>query len=100
MHSKLSLALMLLAFYQSAVAGSPCPLSVAVANGKDNSIDVTVSNTGKETITVYKGNTVLSGDDTQNTEITQECTFILIFLLYIQISRTPNTFAQVSNMRF
>ena len=43
-----------------------CPLSVEIAGATDHVAQVAVTNTGNETLTVFKGNTVLSDHATKD----------------------------------
>ena len=48
----------------AAMAG--CPLSVEIVGATNHIAEVSVTNTGSETITVFKGNTVLSDHATKD----------------------------------
>lgn len=48
----------------AAMAASSCPLSVQIAGTTDHVAQVAVTNTGAEAVTIFKGNTVLSGHAT------------------------------------
>lgn len=54
--------LALIALAGSAMAS--CPLSVSIVDTVDHVATVAITNSGEETITVFKGNTVLSDHDT------------------------------------
>ncbi|KAJ4412440.1 hypothetical protein N0V82_008795 [Gnomoniopsis sp. IMI 355080] len=56
--------LAVLTLVSSAMAA--CPLSVAIVDAVDHTASITVTNTGSEAVTVFKGNTVLSDHDTQD----------------------------------
>ena len=47
-------------------AMATCPLSVEIAGATDHVAQVAVTNTGTETLTVFKGNTVLSDHATKD----------------------------------
>ena len=47
-------------------AMATCPLSVEIVGAADHVAQVAVTNTGSETITVFKGNTVLSDHATKD----------------------------------
>lgn len=50
-----------------ALAGSAmaaCPLSVSIVDTADHIATVAITNSGEDTITLFKGNTVLSDHDT------------------------------------
>lgn len=56
-----------------ALAGSAiaaCPLSVAIVDTVDHIASITITNTGSEAVTVFKGNTVLSDHDTLDVVVT------------------------------
>jgi deuterolysin len=48
------------------VAMAACPISIEIASTTDHIAQVAVTNTGNETITVFKGNTVLSEHATKD----------------------------------
>jgi deuterolysin len=52
------------------VAMAGCPLSVAIVDAVDHTASVTVTNTGSEALTVFKGNTVLNGSPTKDLHVT------------------------------
>jgi len=47
-----------------------CPLSVEIVGITDHIATVAVTNTGSDTVTVFKGNTVLSNHATKNLVVT------------------------------
>jgi hypothetical protein len=56
-------------------ASAACPLSVEITGATNHVVDVAVTNTGSDTITVFKGNTVLSEHATKDLLVadTGEC---------------------------
>jgi len=54
----------------AAAAMAACPLSVEIASATDHIAQVTVTNTSNETLTVFKGNTVLSDHATKDLLVT------------------------------
>ena len=48
------------------VAMAACPLSVEITDTVDHVAQVVITNTDSETITLFKGNTVLSNHDTKD----------------------------------
>jgi deuterolysin len=48
------------------LAAAACPLAVDIASATDHVTEVTVTNTGSETLTVFKGNTVFSEHATKD----------------------------------
>jgi hypothetical protein len=47
-------------------ASAACPLSVSIAHADNHVVNVQVTNTGSETIQVFKGNTVFSAHETKD----------------------------------
>ncbi len=47
-------------------AMAACPLSIEIDGATDHVVQVVVTNTGNETLTVFKGNTVLSDHATKD----------------------------------
>ena len=47
-------------------ASAACPLSVSIAHAENHVVNVQVTNTGSETIQVFKGNTVFSSHETKD----------------------------------
>lgn len=60
-------------------AMAACPLSVAIVDTVDHTATVAVTNTGEETLTVFKGNTVLSDHDTLDVVATKPGNLRLFF---------------------
>jgi deuterolysin len=60
----ISIILPIIAFAGAAMAA--CPLSVEIAGATYHVAQVAVTNTGSETLTVFKGNTVLSDHATKD----------------------------------
>lgn len=59
----------------AALAGAAmaaCPLSVEIAGSTDHTLHVSVTNTGDEAVTVFKGNTVLSEHNTMDIMVADE----------------------------
>jgi deuterolysin len=50
----------------ASAAMAACPLSVEIAGATDHIAHVAVTNTGNETLTVFKGNTVFSDHATKD----------------------------------
>jgi deuterolysin len=48
------------------VAAAACPLAVDIASATDHVTEVSVTNTGSEPLTVFKGNTVFSEHATKD----------------------------------
>lgn len=54
-------------------AMAACPLSVQIVGADNHVAQVSVTNTGAEPITVFKGNTVLSEHATKDLVVTDAC---------------------------
>lgn len=54
----------------ASVAIAGCPLSVEIVGVTNHIATVSVTNTGSDTVTVFKGNTVLSNHATKNLVVT------------------------------
>ncbi|KAH7409002.1 hypothetical protein BKA64DRAFT_742175 [Cadophora sp. MPI-SDFR-AT-0126] len=65
-----NIALPVLAFAGAAIAA--CPLSVEITGAKNHVAQVAVTNTGAETLTVFKGNTVFSSHATKDLLVTAD----------------------------
>lgn len=50
----------------ASAASAACPLSVSIAHADNHVVNVQVTNTGSETIQVFKGNTVFSSHETKD----------------------------------
>jgi hypothetical protein len=62
-------------------ASAACPLSVAIANADNHVINVQVTNTGSETLQVFKGNTVFSDHATKDLLVADAGVYIASLLL-------------------
>lgn len=64
-------------------ASAACPLSVSIADASNHIVNVQVTNTGTETLQVFKGNTVFSAHATQDLLVSdagmQTLNYILLF---------------------
>lgn len=47
-------------------ASAACPLSISIADSSNHVVNVQVTNTGSETLQVFKGNTVFSAHGTKD----------------------------------
>lgn len=61
------------AFAGAAIAA--CPLAVEISGTTNHVAQVAVTNTGSETITVFKGNTVFSDHDTKDLLVSDDGMF-------------------------
>ncbi len=61
----------------ASAASAACPLSVSIADVANHIIDVQVTNTGSETLQVFKGNTVFSDHATKDLLVTDVGKYIL-----------------------
>lgn len=52
------------------VAMAACPISVEISGATDHVAHVAVTNTGADTLTIFKGNTVLSDHATKDLVVT------------------------------
>ncbi|CAN9242047.1 unnamed protein product [Alternaria alternata] len=52
--------------FLAGAASAACPLSVSIAHADNHVVNVQVTNTGSETIQVFKGNTVFSAHETKD----------------------------------
>lgn len=53
----------------ASVALASCPLDVEIGAIEGHHVDVTITNTANQALTVFKGNTVLSGHPTKNVAV-------------------------------
>jgi deuterolysin len=58
----------------AAAATAACPLSVEISGATDHVAQVAITNIGSETVTVFKGNTVLSDHPTKDLLVADEGT--------------------------
>lgn len=58
-------------------ASATCPLSVQISNSDAHVVNVAVTNTGSETLQVFKGNTVFSDHATKDLLVTDAGKFTL-----------------------
>ncbi|KAH8656578.1 hypothetical protein BGZ60DRAFT_384903 [Tricladium varicosporioides] len=77
-------------------AMAACPLSVEVVGATDHVAEVAVTNTGNETVTVFKGNTVFSEHATKDLVVTdaagKELPFAGMYVNYKRTGLTPEMF--------
>lgn len=51
-------------------ASAACPLSISIADSSNHVVNVQVTNTGSETLQVFKGNTIFSAHGTKDLLVT------------------------------
>lgn len=86
----------------AALAGAAmaaCPLSVEIAGSTDHTLHVSVTNTGDEAVTVFKGNTVLSDHNTMDIMVADEegndLPFEGLFVNYKRTDMAPSMFQTI-----
>lgn len=72
------------AFAGAALAA--CPLSVEIVGTTDHIAQVAVTNTGSETITLYKGNTVLSDHATKDLVVADAGKLNSAWMFHLELS--------------
>jgi hypothetical protein len=71
-------------------AAAACPLAVNIASATDHVTEVTVTNTGSETLTVFKGNTVFSEHATKDLVVADAGKFLSSLRIGFVLGETTN----------
>ncbi|KAK1479566.1 deuterolysin metalloprotease [Colletotrichum cuscutae] len=70
-------------------ASATCPLSIEISNAENHTVNVAVTNTGSEAVSVFKGNTVFSDHATQDLLVTDaEGTALPFEGIFVNYKRT------------
>ncbi|TEA17094.1 Neutral protease 2-like protein [Colletotrichum sidae] len=80
-------------------ASATCPLSVDITNSDSHVVNVAVTNTGNETVSVFKGNTVFSNHATKDLLVTdaegKALPFEGVFVNYKRTGLSPSSFQKI-----
>ncbi|TDZ39013.1 Neutral protease 2-like protein [Colletotrichum trifolii] len=80
-------------------ASATCPLSVDITNSDSHVVNVAVTNTGNETLSVFKGNTVFSNHATRDLLVTdaegKALPFEGVFVNYKRTGLSPSSFQKI-----
>ncbi|KAK1990749.1 hypothetical protein LX36DRAFT_753993 [Colletotrichum falcatum] len=80
-------------------ASATCPLSVEITNAENHVVNVAVTNTGSEPVSVFKGNTVFSDHATQDLLVTDAAgtplPFDGVFVNYKRTGLSPSAFQKI-----